>query len=167
MMTTVRRLSLLRHEVLSWHPVDPNLLCDIFQLMLPKIFDRDAQLAPHLPVSVIRQQNPARFGESLKPCGNIYSVTKDISAVHDDITDIDAYAELNPSVVWYLDIAPGHASLDINRTTHGVNCTAKLSQQPIPRVFDNPPTVLGDFRIDERTQVFSELDMSSLFVQAR
>jgi hypothetical protein len=52
-------------------------------------------------------------------------------------------------------------------TTHGVDDTGKLSEQPISRVFDNPPTVLGDFRIDERTQVFSELDVSSLFVQAR
>jgi hypothetical protein len=143
------------------------VLCNIFQLMLAKIFDRDAQFAPHLPVRIIRQENAASFSEALEPRGNIYSVAKDISAIRDDITNIDAYAELNPSVARYLDIAHGHAALDIDRTTHGVDGTAKLSQQPISRIFDNPPTVLADFRIDERTQVFSELDVSSLFVQAR
>jgi hypothetical protein len=120
-----------------------------------------------LPVSVIRQQNAASFREPLEPCGNIYSVAEDIPAVYNDITDIDPYAELDPSVARYVDIAPCHTSLNINRTADGVDDTGKLSQQSIACVFDNSPTVLDDFRIDERTQMFTQLDVSSLFVQAR
>jgi hypothetical protein len=143
------------------------MLCDIFQLMLAKIFDKKGQFAPHLSVRIIRQQNAASFSETLEPCGNIYPVAKDIPAVNDDITNIDAYAELNPSVERYSDIALGHATLNINRTPDGVDNAAKLSQQPIARIFHNPPTVLDDFRIDERTKMFSEPDVSSLLVQAR
>lgn len=164
-MAALRGLSLPRHW-LRQHPVDPNRLRYIFQLMLANIFDKSAQLAPDLPVSVIRQQDAAGISETLEPCGDIYSIAEDVSAIHDDITNIDAHAELNSSVARHLGIPLGHASLNINCTTQRIDDAAKLGQQSISCIFDNPPTVLGDFRIDKRTQVFSELDVSSLFIQA-
>jgi hypothetical protein len=49
----------------------------------------------HLPPSILRNRDTARFGDALDPRRDVDAVAKDILAVYDDIADVDADAKLD------------------------------------------------------------------------
>src|SRR5207244_3459493 len=87
-----------------------------------------------------------------------------VATVDHHIPDVDTNAKLDPSFLRDLDISLDHAPLNIDGTTYRVHNAVELSQQPISGVLDNPPTVLRDLGIDERTQMVLKPGVRSLFV---
>ena len=51
-------------------------------------------------------------------------------------------------------------------TAQRTDDAAELGQHPIPGVLDDPATVFGDLRIDERTQMILQLEVRAFFVRA-
>jgi hypothetical protein len=81
---------------------------------------------------------------------------------YDDAPD----AELDAVLPWHAGVALGHAALNVDGTAQRVHDAAKLGQHPIPGVLDDPATVFGDLRIDERPQMILKLDVRAFFVRA-
>src|SRR5262245_22466023 len=105
---------------------------------------------------VIGDANAPRLRDAFQSCRQVHAIAEDVATVDDDVANVDPNAELDPPFLRHVSIAFGHSSLNINGTSHRVYDTAELSQQPVSGVLDNPPTVLNDFRINERAQVILE-----------
>jgi hypothetical protein len=59
-----------------------------------------------------------------------------------------------------------HAALDVHGTTHGIDSTAELGQQPVSRVLDDTAAMFSDLGIDKGTEVVRKPGMCTLFIQA-
>src|SRR5262245_11820263 len=93
---------------------------------------------------------------------DVHAIPEDVAVVGNDVTNIDAHANLDPLLLWHLGITLRHAPLDIDGATHRINYATELSQQPIAGVLDDPATVLSDLGIDKRAQMVLELCVRSL-----
>ncbi len=119
-----------------------------------------------LSEDVIGHADAAGVGDAFNAGSNVHAIPEDVTAIDDDVADVDADAEVNPRFRRHPGIASGHALLDIDRTTHGIHSAAEFSQHPVSGVLDDPPTILRDLRIHDGRKVFPELDVRPLFVQA-
>jgi hypothetical protein len=97
----------------------------------------------------VRHADPTRLGKSLQARCNIDAISENVVAVDDDVTDIDANTELDPTILRDGIVALGHAPLDFYGAAHGINGTDKLDEDAITGAFDNPTVVLSNLEIDE------------------
>jgi hypothetical protein len=134
-------------------------------LLLTNVDEVAGNPSPNLSEEFIGHADAARIGNTFETGGHIHTIPKDVTSIDDDVANVKADAELNPVFRWDIVITPGHASLDIDRTTYGIHRAAEFSQQPVSSVLDNPSSMLCDFWIYEGGQVLSKSDMRSLFVQ--
>ena len=109
----------------------------------PKIVTGDLDLAPDLPIGVIRHANAARLGDAFKPRGDIDAVTEDVVVIKNDVTDVDADAEFDPLILRYSGILLGHTALHFNRTSHRINCAGKLDQHTVTGCLDDAAAMGG------------------------
>ena len=143
---------------------DPHWPCDVLELPFAYILEGDIELAPNLPVRVIRDANAAGLRQSLQTRRHIHAVAENVTSIDDDVADIDAHAELDALLIWHPGIALGHPALDIKSAAHCVHYAAKLSQHPVSGVLDDPATVFGNLGIDKSAQMGLKLDVRALFV---
>ena len=128
---------------------DPHWPCDVLQLPFAYILESDIELAPNLPVRVIRDANATGLRQSLQTRCHIHAIAENVTSIDDDVADIDAHAELDALLIWHPGIALGHPALDINSAAHCVHYAAKLGQHPVSGVLDDPATVFGNLGIDK------------------
>ena len=96
-----------------------------------------------------RHADATRLREPFQACGHVHTIPKDVTAVDNDVPDIDADAKLDPLFLRYTGIAFGHAALNIDSTAHRVYNAAELSEQAIAGVLDDPSAmfaILGSTR---------------------
>src|SRR5262249_18034806 len=135
------------------HAIDPHWPSDIFQPLLAGILQRDVELAAHLPLGVIREANAAGLGHSLEARRHIHAIAEDVSAVENDVTDIDADAELDALVGRQILVAFAHAALNVEGATERVHDAAELDQHAVAGGLDDPPAVLGNAGIENDAQM--------------
>jgi len=143
---------------------DPHWTCDVLELPFADILEGDIELAPNLPVRVIREAYATGLRQPLQTRCHIHAIAEDVTSIDDDVADIDADPELNALLVWHLGIALGHPALDIKSAAHCVHYAAKLSQHSVPGVLDDPATVFGNLRINKSAQMGLKVDVRALFV---
>ena len=144
---------------------DPNGPCDVLELPFAYVLDGDIELAPNLPVRVIRDAYATGLRQSLQTRCHIHAIAENITSIDDDVADIDAHAELDALLIWHPGIALGHPALDIKSAAHCVHYAAKLSQHSVPGVLDDPATVFGNLRINKSAQMGLKVDVRALFVR--
>jgi len=108
--------------------------------------------------------NATAIRDAFEPRRNVGAAPKNIASIFDDVANVDTNPELNPLILRHLGVTLSHPALNLDRTAHRLHDTAELGQQPISSVLDNPPTVLGDLRIEEGAQVILELGVRSFFI---
>jgi len=86
----------------------------------------DLDLAANLPIGVIGHAHPARLGNALEPGGDIDAITENIVVIDNDVTDVDADTELDPSIFGTISAALGHDALDFYSAAHRIDCAGKL-----------------------------------------
>jgi hypothetical protein len=62
---------------------------------------------------------------------HVYAVAPYVSALDDDVTGIDAHAELDPLLLWQVGVTLAHRALDLGGPAHRRYHAGKLYQQPI------------------------------------
>ena len=107
----------------------------------PRSSQADLDLAPDLPIGVVRYANAARFGNALQPGGNIDAVAKDIVVVDDDIADMDANPEFNPDILRDVGVLRGHGTLDFDRAAGGIDGTGEFHQHAVTGGLDDAATM--------------------------
>ena len=80
------------------HGIGPDRAGDVFEALLAQIGELNADLAPDMVVGRRRYADAVGLSDTLKPCRNIYVVTKDVMWLDDDVADIDTHAEGNTPV---------------------------------------------------------------------
>jgi hypothetical protein len=82
-----------------------------------------------------RNHDAAGIGQGLQTRHHIDAVSENIIAVENDVADIDADAEFDALVRRYLGVAFGHAALDIDRPTDGVDHAHEFHKRSVARRF--------------------------------
>src|SRR2546421_575691 len=152
------------HGATVWDAPDPHRFGDILQGLRTQILKRYIYLATNLPTSVIRDADTARLCNPLETHCNIDPVTKDIVLFDNDITDVNADAELDPLVLRHVDILFGHAALNFVGTSHGVDHAGELSNSAVPGILDDTSVMLSDFGIKKRLPKNFQLRQRAFFV---
>ena len=143
---------------------DPHRPSDVLELPFACILECDIELAPNLPVRVIRNANASGLRQSLQTRCHVHAIAENVTSIDDDVADIDAHAELDALIIWHPGIALDNPALDIECATHCVHYATKLSQHPVSGVLDDPTTVFGNLGIDKSAQMGLKLDVGALFV---
>jgi hypothetical protein len=146
--------------------VDSHRPLNVFELLLPCILEGDIKLGSNETVTVAGDANAAGFGNAFEAYRHIYTITVNVTAVQDDVPNIDTNAKLDPLLVWHVSVTLGHSVLHIESTAHGVHDAAELGQQAITGVLDNSPTVFGDLRINQNAQMVLKPGVRPLLVHA-
>src|SRR5229473_1520430 len=117
-----------------------------------------------LPASIVGDANTTRFCDPLETHCNIDPVTKDIVLFDNDITDVNADAELDPLVLRHVDILFGHAALNFVGTSDGVDHAGELGNSAVPGILDNTSVMLSDFGIENRSSKRFQSRQRAFFV---
>jgi hypothetical protein len=140
-------------------------LCNVFQRLRAHIFESNVHLAADLSMSIIGNADATGLCNSLKAGSDIDAVTKNITVIENDVTDVNADAELNFDVLRYRGVLLRHTPLDLNRTTYRINSASKLDQHSIAGGLDDAAAMYGDGGIDEGLSGRLEPGKRPFFVQ--
>src|SRR5262245_45122819 len=94
-----------------------------------------------------RYANAPRCRNFLQTSSHIDAVAKDVVALNDDVTLVDADAEGYALVLGHLCAPRGHARLQFDRTAYGIDHARELQQQPVAGRLDDATAVVGDCRV--------------------
>ena len=104
------------------------------------------------------------FGQSLQPISDVHPIAVDVFTLHDDVTEIDANAEIKPPF-WRQESVPFRLLLlDFDRTAHGVDHAVELDQNPITHGLDQPTMVRCDPWLENFLQIGLKARARPLFV---
>ena len=97
-----------------------------------------------------RDADAARLGDALQACGDVDAVAVDARLVVDDIAEVDADAELHPTICFDGGVALGHRLLDGDRALDRVHDAGELGEDAVAGRVDDAAAVLGDHRQHDR-----------------
>ena len=107
----------------------------------------------HLLPHRSRHADAARFSQRFQPRSDIDAIARDVGAVNDDVTQVDADAELDALVGSLRLVVPAHGALHVDRAT----------QHPVTGGLDDPTAMFGNLRIDDaHANPFKSRERSSL-----
>ena len=113
-----------------------------------------------------RNHDAAGIGKRLQTRRHIDAVPENVIAIENDIADIDADAEFDALVRCNPGVTLGHATLDVDRTTDGVDHAHEFHEHSIARRFDDSAAMFGDLRINEFFTVRLELAQCAFLIGA-
>jgi hypothetical protein len=76
-----------------------------------------------------------------------YPVSKDVTAVYNDVALVNTHSEINSLIIGHLGVACGHPFLDFRGATHSIHNADKLSQETVARIFDDASAMLFDLGV--------------------
>ena len=82
-----------RHE-----PVDPHRPRDVFERLLPHVFEGEVETACGVFPNAGRDADSSRLGQGFEPGRDVDAVAKDVAVLDDDVPDIDPDAEVDAAV---------------------------------------------------------------------
>ena len=106
-----------------------------------------------LIVNSTRDRNASRHGDAFEPRCNIDAIAEDIVVVDDDVSQMDADAELDPLGLGYLRVLVSHAALNFDGASRCIDGTGKFDQHTVASGLDDAAAMFGDCGVDKR---FSE-----------
>ena len=119
------------------NPPRPHWLGNVLEGLRPKVVAGNLDLAPDLPIGVIRNADAARLCNAFKPCGDVDAVTENVVVIKNDVTDMDTDAEFDPLILRYGGVLLGNAALHFNRTSNRIDCAGKFNQHAVAGCLDD------------------------------
>ena len=129
--------------------VDRDRRGDVFDLMLAHRLQGEADLVAELVVDVARDADTARLGQLLHAIGDVHAIAEEVAALHDDVADIDADAELEPLVLGHRLVAPGDLLLDLDRAQAGFHGARELGDHAVAGAVEDAPAMGRDQPVDD------------------
>jgi hypothetical protein len=109
-------------------PKDTHRPGNVFQWLLADVFEGEVELARGVLLHASRDADAARLREAFEPSGDVDAVAKDVAVLNDDVSNINANAELDPIFGRSRHIAFSHCSLNFDGAAQCVDDTDKLDQ---------------------------------------
>jgi hypothetical protein len=126
----------------------PHRIGNVLEVLWPEVVTCDVDLAPDLPIGVIRNANPAVFGNTLKAGSNVDAIAENVVVIENDVTNVNADAKFDPLILRHGGILLGHAALDFNRTAHRIDGAGKLDQHTVAGRLNDPASMGGYSRVN-------------------
>jgi hypothetical protein len=103
-----------------------------------------------LPISVLRQANPARLANPLQPGRDVDAVAHQIAIrLLDNVAKMNADAKLDATFRRQSGVALDHAALHLEGAAHGVDHAAELDDRAVAGAIDDAAMMGGDGGVDE------------------
>jgi hypothetical protein len=134
--------------------------------LLAYILKGNLELASYVFLNASRNANAARLSYPFQTYRYVHSIAENVAVLDDDIANIDANAELDPPLPRQVGVAFSHAALHIKRAAHGVHHAAELSQDSVAGILNNASAVFANLGIDKGAQMFFQLNVRALLVDA-
>ncbi|HUL90270.1 MAG TPA: hypothetical protein VLU23_19070 [Pseudolabrys sp.] len=139
---------------------------DVFDGLLSQIVEFETKFILDLIVHDTRNHNAAGLSQCFQPRRHIDAITKNVVTVDNDITDIDADAELDAFLGRDIGVAFDHAALDVDDAAHRVDDTSMLDEHAVAGGLDDPAPVLSDLGINEFLAMRFELAQRAFLINA-
>src|SRR6516164_7679574 len=111
-----------------------------------------------------RDADAAGFCDALKPRRNIHAVPKNVVRLDNYVADIDAHTEGNLPVCDIVKCKFLDTGLELHSSSNRLDRARKLRQEPVPGVFYNAATVIGNCRGNSVRKERSQFGMCSLLI---
>ena len=141
-------------------------LWNILDQLFSEVLERDLELVANEIPYPARYDDCTWLGKALQAGCYVDSVTIDILAFDDHITDIDSDPKLDSRVALCRAVAKGHARLYGDRTAYGLDGARKIHEQAITSPLDYPSAVLSNARLHEFIQMCLEIAKGLLLIAA-
>src|SRR4030095_16183715 len=89
-----------------------------------------------------------RFGNSLKPRRDIYTVAIEIAAFDHDIAEVHADAQHDVAILRLITIGSGHTLLEIDGALYGVDGAGELDQHAVAGSLEDAALMFADQRVE-------------------
>src|SRR5258705_10716563 len=117
-----------------------------------------------LIVNSTRDRNASRHSNAFEPRCNIDAIAEDIVVVDDDVSKMDADAELDPLGLGYLRVLVSHAALNFDGASRCIDGTGKFDQQTVAGGLDDAAAMFGDCGVDKRSSESLQLRQRAFLV---
>jgi hypothetical protein len=148
----------------EFHGKDLNWFRNILEVLSAQFAKRQIQLALNLIHDLARNADAAAVGNAFQPRRKVDTISEDVVAITNDVSDVDTHPKLNALVPGNLGIVVSHGLLHFNRTPHGIHDARKLDQEAVPGGLDNASSVPRNFWINYVLPMGFELGQRTLFV---
>jgi hypothetical protein len=113
------------------HAENANGLGNVFDALLTQILVTQRKLRSDLTVNHVRNANAPRLGQALQSRGDIDTIAVNLLALDHHIAEVDADAELHPTVEGQLRILGLKLGLDCNGARNRLDHTGELGQYAV------------------------------------
>ncbi len=79
----------------------------------------------------------------------MYTIATKVVALDDHLAQIDANAELDPPVYWFISVTFGHVFLDFDGALDCIDDARELDEQTVAHGLDNAASAARDGRLDQ------------------
>ena len=84
------------------HSKNADRTSNVLEVLLAGIIKHNIEFIAELSVGIIRDTNATWLRNGFKTCCYVYTVAEYVPAIFDNVTDIDAYPEINSIVRRYV-----------------------------------------------------------------
>ena len=92
--------------------------------------------------------NPARLGERFEPRSDIDPVAEDVAVLDDDISLMDADAQLDAVIGRSVDAPAANFPLDLDSAAECIDDAGKFDEESVAGRLDQPAAMCGDRPVD-------------------
>ncbi len=128
---------------------DVHRFGDVLEPLRPDRRQLDIDFAAHLLVDGARDAYATGRRQRFQPRRDIDAVAEDVFAVDDDVADIDAHAQAQPTIFRVSCAALAHVGLNGERRSHRGNSRRKLDQESVAHGLDQAPAGGRDPWVDD------------------
>jgi hypothetical protein len=122
---------------------------DVLDLLRAEILESEAQFIEDLIAHDSAYANPAGFSQHFQARRDIDAIAKDVIAINDDVTNIDADTKVQSLIRGNAFVALGHGSLHVNCAAHCIDDAREFQQQAVTGRLDDAAVMLRDLGIDK------------------
>ena len=131
------------------HPVHPDRLRDVLDLLIAQIVEGQRQLVADLVVRRGRDADRTGLGEGFQPGGDVDPVAEQVVAVDHDVADMHADAELHRFVGGTPGILCGDRGLHRDRALHGIDRAGEVGDDAVAGGVEDAAPVRRDQLVDD------------------
>jgi hypothetical protein len=116
-----------------------------------------------------RESTASRYpwvGQRFQARRDIDSITKDVVAINDDVTNIDADTKVQSLIRGNAIVALGHAPLQVNCAAHCIDNAREFQQQAVTGRLDDAAVMFRDLGVDKLPPVGFQYRQRATIVHA-
>ncbi len=138
---------------------------DVLDRLLAQELVRELQLVADCGAHRLGYADSTGLGETLQSGGDIHPVTVDVVAVLDDVTQIDADAELDLAIVGLVLVEGSEGSLDMSRTGKRIDRRLEHGERGVAGVVHDATAMVLD-RTGDQVEISAEPAVCRVLVRA-